>query len=224
MCRLLETIGVTNFTVLLCSNLNLKRSATELQALFSAADYGCRMGLQEIKSLRQLATQVRFVGQLETIPTELQAKLAQIEFATAGGMGKCDVTVCAAYSSRHEITRMVKDFACAVREGRMHLQDITVGLIEDYLTMFDGPDAELWYRSAGEVRFSDILLLQNGYSYRHVEKKQWPSVNHWDLLLSVIQFQNNWLMISAVKKRHRRLHTSIATGQIPLGYIVSKPS
>ncbi|KAL1486103.1 hypothetical protein MTO96_031531 [Rhipicephalus appendiculatus] len=48
VCRLLETIGVTNFTALLCSNLNFKRSAPELQALFSAFDYGCHVGLQEM--------------------------------------------------------------------------------------------------------------------------------------------------------------------------------
>ncbi|KAL1431969.1 hypothetical protein MTO96_013722 [Rhipicephalus appendiculatus] len=160
VCRLLETIGVTNFTALLCSNLNFKRSAPELQALFSA--FGLRLS--------------RGPARNQTVPSTL----------------KCAVTVCIAYSSRHEITRMVKDFACAVKEGRMHLQDITAGLIEDYLTTCDGPDAQLWYRSAGEVRFSDILLLQNGYSYMHVEKKQWPSINHWDLLLAIIQFQNNW--------------------------------
>ncbi|KAH6929401.1 hypothetical protein HPB50_027323 [Hyalomma asiaticum] len=195
MYRSLDIIGVENLTGLLCSNLNLKRPAAELQALFASAAYACRAGLKEIKILRQMGVQVRFVGELETVPTELQAKLLQIELATSCDNGRRDVTVCVAYSSRQEITRMVKDFASAVKQGRMDTRDITATLIEDYLKMSDGPDAQLWYRSAGEVRFSDILLLQNGYSYMHVEKKQWPSINHWDLLLAIIQFQNNWPLV-----------------------------
>ncbi|XP_077549916.1 isoprenyl transferase-like isoform X3 [Haemaphysalis longicornis] len=84
-------------------------------------------------------------------------------------------------------------------------RDITSELIERYLDVNVAPEAELWYRAAGDPRFSDFVVYQSRYSYMHITPKQWPDTTTWDWIWALLQFQLHWPFISAVKERHRRL-------------------
>nr|XP_054934462.1 dehydrodolichyl diphosphate synthase complex subunit DHDDS-like [Dermacentor andersoni] len=100
---------------------------------------------------------------------------------------------------------MVLDLAKAVQVGVIKSDDISPGLIADWLELIEIPETELWFRSSGERRFSEFLVLQSGYSYMHIEPELWPAMKFSNLVWAILRFQLNWPLIKAVKDKHRAL-------------------
>ncbi|KAL3220387.1 hypothetical protein MRX96_050399 [Rhipicephalus microplus] len=115
--------------------------------------------------------------------------------------------LCIAYSSKFDLKNMVSDFANAVKADVIESDDICPCLVTEWLALNEASETELWFRSSGERRFSEFLVLQSGYAYMHREAELWPavSIGHW--VRAIVQFQLNWPHIKAVKENHHT-HTS----------------
>lgn len=205
MCRILSRTGVRKVTGFLFSTRNLNRSAFEIGSILSEITSLCMATLADLGAGRQVGVLFRAVGVLELLPKKVQATLAQVEIATSSDTSGLECAMCVAYSSKYEMQQMVLEFAKAVKEGVMESRDITSELIERYLDVNVAPEAQLWYRAAGDPRFSDFVVYQSRYSYMHITPKQWPDTTTWDWIWALLQFQLHWPFISAVKERHRRL-------------------
>lgn len=205
MCYLFASIGVRKVTGFIFSTRNFNRSASEIGVILSKITSVAIGTLANLRIPRQLGIMFRFMGQLELLPKEVQVKVAQVEVATSFHKSGLACTMCTAYSCKHETQRMVLDFAKAVGEGVIQSRDITSELIERYLALSVVPEVDLWYRSAGDPRFSDFLVYQSEYAYMHITPKQWPATDGWDWIWALIQFQLHLPFISVVRERHGKL-------------------
>ncbi|KAH8031159.1 hypothetical protein HPB51_013455 [Rhipicephalus microplus] len=116
--------------------------------------------------------------------------------------------LCIAYSSKFDLKNMVSDFANAVKADVIESDDICPCLVTEWLALNEASETELWFRSSGERRFSEFLVLQSGYAYMHREAELWPAVSIWHWVRAIVQFQLNWPHIKAVKENHRTQRTS----------------
>ncbi|KAL1481197.1 hypothetical protein MTO96_002424 [Rhipicephalus appendiculatus] len=125
--------------------------------------------------------------------------------------------LCVAYNTKVGLKSMVLDLVNAVQAGDIEPDDITAAFIAEWLAVSEAPETELWFRSSGEVRLSEFLVLQSGYSYIHIDPELWPAITFWNWVWAVLQFQLKWPYIKVTescleKLVHRRkngadLHT-----------------
>ncbi|XP_070382836.1 dehydrodolichyl diphosphate synthase complex subunit DHDDS-like [Dermacentor albipictus] len=182
MCHCLAAVGVAEVTGYLLSTRNLTRDATDIAAVLDEAAKFFVKTLHSLGILRRINLHARSVGNLKLLPKPIQESLAQIEIATDDRSRTRTLRLCIAYSSKHDLKIMALDFAKAVGMGVIKSDDINPGLIADWLELTEIPETELWFRSSGERRFSEFLVLQSGYSYMHIEPELWPAMKFSNLI------------------------------------------
>ncbi|XP_075728446.1 dehydrodolichyl diphosphate synthase complex subunit DHDDS-like [Rhipicephalus microplus] len=116
--------------------------------------------------------------------------------------------------STRNFSRNTRDLVTAIDEmmkffaRTLQCPDITAGFLADWLAVSEAPETELWFRSSGEMRFSEFLVLQSGYSYIHIDPQLWPAITSWNWIWAVLQFQLKWPYIKALKDSHGNLWAS----------------
>jgi len=85
-----------------------------------------------------------------------------------------------AYSSRYEITNMVRLIAKQVMEKKINIDDINEKKVEEYLLTYNVPDPDLLIRTGGDNRLSNFLLWQSAYTEFYFSNKYWPDFNESD--------------------------------------------
>ncbi|KAH6924042.1 hypothetical protein HPB50_010835 [Hyalomma asiaticum] len=71
-------------------------------------------------------------------------------------------------------------------------RDITSELIRDAMAITEAPDAELWFRSSGRQCLMELMVLQSGYAYMHIEPRLWASVGFSEIIKTILKFQLHW--------------------------------
>ncbi|KAL1481249.1 hypothetical protein MTO96_034574, partial [Rhipicephalus appendiculatus] len=204
----MSALGVTEVTGFLLSARNFSRTTTEIVAVVDELKKFFTEALHSLASFSRLNLRVATTGNLDLLPKDMQANMARIEAGSDDESRTKKLRFCAAYSSKLDLKNMVIDFANAVREGVIKSDDISPDLIAGWLAFNEASETELWFRSSGERRFSEFLVLQSGYAYMHREPKFWPSVIFWHWAWAILRFQLNWPHIKAVKDNHRTLWNS----------------
>uniref|UniRef100_G3MT73 ditrans,polycis-polyprenyl diphosphate synthase [(2E,6E)-farnesyldiphosphate specific] n=1 Tax=Amblyomma maculatum TaxID=34609 RepID=G3MT73_AMBMU len=202
MCDWLLRLNIRNITTFLISTRNVNRSSDELEAMLKTTDRFCSRTICNINGFQQRGLRHRWVGELESLPDELSTKAAQLELGTSGIIENATCTFCIVHNSKRLLNRMAGELARAVRKGVIRTEDITSGLIDDYLAIAEVPECDLWFRSSGEVRFSELIAIQSGYAYVHFEPKLWLSVRFWEFVQAILAFQIHWPSIKTIQKKH----------------------
>ncbi|XP_037525897.1 dehydrodolichyl diphosphate synthase complex subunit DHDDS-like [Rhipicephalus sanguineus] len=201
----LVALGVTEMTSFLISTRNFSRDNTEVVAVVDGLENFFTKTLHSLHIFRRINWSVTTAGNLKMLPKNMQANVARIETGTDDESCKKKLRFCAAYSSKLDLTNMVKDFVDAIRSGVIQSDDISAGLIVEWLELNEASETELWFRSSGERRFSEFLVLQSGYSYMCIERQLWPAVTFWNWVRAILRFQFHWPYIKAVKDKHAKL-------------------
>uniref|UniRef100_H2YIH2 Alkyl transferase n=1 Tax=Ciona savignyi TaxID=51511 RepID=H2YIH2_CIOSA len=166
-----QELGVKEVTVYAFSAENFKRSK------------------EEVNSLMELAR-----SKFERILKE-KGKLEEL------GVRLCILNVCAAYTSRLEITQAVKDIKWGVEEGLLYENDITERLMDRTLQI---PKVDLLIRTSGEVRLSDFLLWQSSLSYLSFLKHLWPELTVWDFYGAILLYQQSYKVIKEERELNEK--------------------
>ena len=93
------------------------------------------------------------------------------------------------YSSRWEITEMVKSIATKAKNGEVVLGQIDQKYISDNLSTAAYPDPDLLIRTSGEYRLSNYLLWQLAYSELYFTKTLWPDFTKESLYEAIVDYQ-----------------------------------
>ena len=88
------------------------------------------------------------------------------------------------------MTKMVKDIATEVKQGKIDPEQVDETLINNHLATAGMPDPDLLIRTSGEERISNYLLWQIAYSELYFTKKYWPDFSKEDLYEAIIDYQN----------------------------------
>lgn len=173
-----EEFGVKELTLYTFSMQNFARPAREVAKLMSLLE----------KSFHELATDARIlerrvrvkaVGQVELLPAQVRAAIAEAETATQDFRG-LKLNICVAYGGREEIFEAAKIIAKKVAARLISAADLTLEAFESHLFLRSQPDIII--RTGGEYRTSNFLSWQSGYSEWFFVDKMLPEFEREDLV------------------------------------------
>ena len=177
-------LGVKYLTLYTFSTENWNRPETEIAALMGLV-------LSSLEDEIFMKNNVRFkvIGDIERLPAEVQRKLQETIDHTANNTAMTMV-VALSYSARWEITKAMKDIAQKALDGQLSVGDITEDTVSQSLTTASIPDPDLLIRTGGELRISNFLLWQIGYSELYFCDTFWPDFNEADLHKAIADYQH----------------------------------
>jgi len=124
------------------------------------------------------------------LPEDLQQVIARMVNVSQHNT-KAVLNVAFPYTSRHEVVDAVKVIADGVQAGKLQQQDITEDLIDRCMYSGDDLIPDMMVRTSGEVRLSDFLLWQSGYTCLVFRETLWPEFTFWDLFMCLMTYQRN---------------------------------
>lgn len=163
-------LGIETLTLYAFSTENWHRPGYEVAVLMSLFR---RYILREVDALDAQSVRVRFIGERERLPRDLQRLMRQTEERTAGNAG-LTVQVAISYGGRGEIVAAARRLAAAVAEGRLDPEEIDAAAFAGALDTAGLPDPDLVIRTSGEMRISNFLLWQAAYAEFTFVEECWP--------------------------------------------------
>lgn len=178
-------LGVRYLTAYAFSTENWKRSEEEVGAIMDLMN----SYLDEYTKDAEIKnTKVRIIGDITRLRPQLIEKIKNIQAITKDKTG-LGLNIAINYGGRDEIVRAAKKMMRAAAEGALAPEDLTEGMLSDYLDTAEVPDPDLLIRTSGEYRISNFLLWQMAYSEMYFTDKLWPDFTKADLQ-AAIEFFN----------------------------------
>lgn len=178
-------IGVKYLTLYAFSIENWARPKDEVDALMillaSAID-------SEIDSLQKNKVRLNVIGDILSLPAEVEKKLGEGCKLTAENTG-LTLTLALSYSARWEILEAAKKYAADVLNKEESIENITEDIFEQYLTTKGMPDPELLIRTSGEQRISNFLLWQLAYTELYFTDVLWPDFGEEEFMKAIADYQ-----------------------------------
>jgi undecaprenyl diphosphate synthase len=129
--------------------------------------------VREVDELDRAGVRVRFIGEREGLPVDLQRVMGLMEQRTASH-NRLVVQVALNYGARREIMRAARKLAAEAAEGRLDPEEIDEARLSGALDTAGVPDPDLVIRTSGEVRVSNFLLWQAAYAEFAFVEECWP--------------------------------------------------
>eukprot|EP00057_Strongylocentrotus_purpuratus_P034643 XP_796039.3 PREDICTED: dehydrodolichyl diphosphate syntase complex subunit DHDDS [Strongylocentrotus purpuratus] len=192
-------LGITEVTVYAFSIENFKRSRQEVDGLMELARKKFLRLLEEKDQIMKHGVCVQVIGDLNLLPRDVQEVVAEAMFISRNNT-RATLNVCLAYTSRQEMANAVKEVALGVEEGILEPSDVSEELLEECLYTHRCKDPELLVRTSGEVRLSDFLLWQSGYSVLSFVEVLWPEFSIWHLFAAVLHYQTKYNAVQTAKE------------------------
>lgn len=176
-------LGVKYLTLYTFSTENWNRPQDEVAALMALL-------LDSIEDEIFMKNNVAFrvIGDMDRLPENVSARLKQCIEHTSGN-SRMTLVVALSYSSRWEITQMVKQISGKVKAGVLNIDDIDETLVSQNLSTSFMPDPDLLIRTGGELRLSNYLLWQCAYSELYFCDTFWPDFGEEDFYKAICDYQ-----------------------------------
>jgi ditrans,polycis-polyprenyl diphosphate synthase len=191
VCRWCHDLGINELSVYAFSLENLKRSQDEIDTLMNIA----RLKLNELeKSLEKIHEQqicIRIIGNLDLLPEDIRQSSYNLINKT-NQYKNFILNVCLYYTSRNEITNVIKDLVKGFEKNLIEINDIDDDLIIQSLivsTSQTGHLPDIFLRTSGELRLSDFMLLQCRFSMWIFADVYWPAFSVWHLYWIILQYE-----------------------------------
>ncbi|MEO0820497.1 MAG: polyprenyl diphosphate synthase [Pseudomonadota bacterium] len=162
--------GIPVMTVFAFSTENWNRPGYEVQVLMQLFR---RYMIREVDDLETRGVRVRFLGQLERLPEDLQRLARQTEARTAAN-DRMTVQIAVSYGARAEIADAARRLAAEAAAGRLDPESIDEAAVSGALWTAGMPDPDLVVRTSGEQRISNFLLWQAAYAEYAFVDECWP--------------------------------------------------
>jgi len=128
------------------------------------------------------------IGNTSSLPAKTQKKLFETLEKTKHNTG-LTLILALSYSSRWEITEMVKQIARECSHSNISIESITQETISNYLCTHTIPDPELLIRTSGEYRISNFLLWQIAYTELYFSNVLWPDFKKEHFIEAINDYQ-----------------------------------
>lgn len=171
--RACKDFGVKVLTVYAFSTENWRRPAEEVNGLMTILD---QYIVREMKNLHAEGVQIRHVGRLEGVASQLQKKIKQAIELTRHNTTLI-LNVAFNYGGRQEILDAVR----AIIADGIAPEDVDEALFSRYLYTGDLPDPDMIIRTGGEARISNFLLWQCSYAELYSTPVYWPDFDEKEL-------------------------------------------
>ncbi|MGB0840302.1 MAG: isoprenyl transferase [Chitinophagales bacterium] len=188
-------LGVPYLTLYAFSTENWGRPSFEVNALMELLVRSLR---KEVKQLNEKDIRLRAIGDMTQLPKRCQQELLSGIELTKNNK-RMTLTLALSYSSRWEITEMVKRVAKQVKSGDLSVDDINESIIRGALSTHDIPDPELLIRTSGELRISNYLLWQIAYTELYFTDIFWPDFDEEEFHKAIYDYQQRDRRFGKVK-------------------------
>lgn len=178
--------GVEYLTVYAFSTENWGRPEREVTALMVLL---CTTIANETDELKQNGVRMRFIGDIQALSKEVRTAISKSEKETFQNR-KLTLIIAVNYSSRWEITQMVRKVAVQVRDEGLQVHDITADTVAANLATAGIPDPDLLIRTSGELRLSNFLLWQLSYSELYFTDIYWPDFDEEAFYEAIREYQH----------------------------------
>lgn len=176
-------LGVKYLTLYTFSTENWNRPVDEVAALMSLL-----MDSIEEETFMKNNISFRIIGDTAKLPENVLERLNRCIERTSVNTGMC-LTLALSYSSRWEITEVVRQIASRVSAGDLKADEITDQTVDGFLATHYMPDPDLLIRTGGEVRLSNFLLWQCAYSELYFCDTFWPDFKAEELCKAICDYQ-----------------------------------
>jgi len=177
--------GIEYLTLYAFSTENWDRPKEEVDALMSLLVNAI---VQETNHLKEKNVKMLAIGNLASLPPDVQSKLDEAVQSTSSNTG-LQLVLALSYSGRWEILEAVKKIVCEVQSGEMIENQINESVFATHLSTSGIPDPELLIRTSGEYRVSNFLLWQIAYSEFYFTPILWPDFRKENLFEAIADFQ-----------------------------------
>src|SRR3954464_13035335 len=166
-------LGIRSLAVYAFSTENWARSPGEVRDLMEIFEETI---IRELPDLTAKGVRSRFIGRRDRAPDELQARMAELEDATAAN-DTLLLWIAFDYGGQAEIVRAARRLV----EARVAPDDVDEDRLRAELYAPDMPDPDILIRTSGELRLSNFLLWQIAYSELFFTERLWPDFDRPDL-------------------------------------------
>ena len=153
-------LGIKYLTLYTFSTENWNRPQDEVSGLMNLLISASEKNLDKLVNNN---VKLLTIGDFESLPQKVRTSLQNAIEKTKNNTG-LTLVLAISYSSRWEITEMVKSIAQQCVDGTINPSAITTETIQDNLCTHGIPDPELLIRTSGEYRISNFLLWQIAYT------------------------------------------------------------
>ena len=178
-------IGVEYLTLYAFSTENWDRPKEEVNALMSLLVNSI---VQETDNLNEKNVRMLAIGDLYSLPGDVQSKLTEAIQITSSNTG-LNLVLALSYSGRWEIIEAVKKIVNKIQSGEIIESKINESVFTSHLSTVGIPDPELLIRTSGEYRISNFLLWQIAYSEFYFTPILWPDFRKENLFEAITDFQ-----------------------------------
>jgi len=172
--------GIKILTIYAFSTENWGRPESEVKGLMRILETVID---RELNELSKEGVQLRHLGDLSAISTELQRKVRNAIELTKGN-DRLILNVAFNYGGRAEIVHAIQEI---VRAGYAP-EAIDDALVSRYLYTGTLPDPDLIVRTSGELRTSNFLIWQGAYAEYYFAPVFWPDFNKEELRRALVHF------------------------------------
>ena len=176
-------LGVEYLTLYTFSTENWSRPIDEVNALMALL-----MDSLEEDTFMKNNIRFKIIGDMSKMPTDVLNRLDQCIERTSSNTGMT-LVLALSYSSKWEITEMVKQISSKVANGTLTMDEITDGIIAEHLCTHFMPDPDLLIRTGGEIRLSNYLLWQCAYSELYFCDTFWPDFKEEEFCKAIYNYQ-----------------------------------
>jgi undecaprenyl diphosphate synthase len=168
--RCCQDWGIQALTAYAFSTENWKRPQDEVEFLMTLFQ---RVLRQELREMVEENVQIKFVGDLHSLPAVLQEEISRSMEETRNNRG-IEFTVAKNYGGRQDILQACRAIADRVKQGSLQPDEIDEAVFESHLYTAGSCDPDLLIRTSGEMRISNFLLWQIAYAEIYITNTFWP--------------------------------------------------
>lgn len=177
--------GVPALTAYAFSTENWGRPLEEVEFLMTLFE---RVLRRELKEMMEENVRIRFVGNLDALPSSLLAEIEKSMEETKDNIG-IQFTVATNYGGRQEIIQACRAIAASVKQGSLEPAAIDEVIFERHLYTAGLVYPDLLIRTSGEMRISNFLLWQLAYAEIYVTQTLWPDFDRTQFHQALTAYQ-----------------------------------
>ena len=162
--------GVRYLTLFAFSTENWDRPRREVRLLL---DLMRRVLNDDIEEFNARGARLRFIGDRDRFPADLQGLMARAERLTAANDGLC-LSIAVNFGGRWDIVQAARRLAGAARDGALDPAAIDEARFASFLSLGDLPPPDLCIRTGGDRRISNFLLWDFAYTEFYFTPDYWP--------------------------------------------------
>jgi len=178
-------LGIKYLTLYAFSTENWDRPKDEVNALMSLLVNAI---VQETDNLNDKNVKLRAIGNLTSLPQDVQTRLEESVQKTSINTG-LNLVLALSYSGRWDIIEATRKIIQKVESGEIVENQINESVFVSHLSTSGIPDPELLIRTSGEFRISNFLLWQIAYSEFYFTPILWPDFRKENLFEAINDFQ-----------------------------------